>query len=116
MTGQELQDLGLQATSTGAGCACCSPTSHGAAAADATAVSATGDVVSARFLVEGMTCSHCVRSVTEEVSAIDGVSDVAVDLHAGGVSTVTVSSAAPVDAERVRAAVEEAGYSLASAS
>ena len=40
----------------------------------------------------------------------------AVDLHAGGVSTVTVSSATPVDAERVRAAVEEAGYSLASAS
>ena len=116
MTGQGFHDLGLQATSTGGGCACCSPTSHGAAATDATAVPATGDVVSAQFLVEGMTCSHCVRSVTEEVSTIDGVSDVAVDLHAGGVSTVTVSSAAPVDAERVRAAVEEAGYSLASAS
>ncbi len=116
MTGQGFQDLGLQATSTGGGCACCSPTSHGTAATDTTAVPAKGDTVSAQFLVEGMTCSHCVRSVTEEVSAIDGVSDVAVDLHAGGVSTVTVSSAAPVDAERVRAAVEEAGYSLASAS
>ena len=83
--------------------------------ASATAQPASGEV-SAQFLVEGMTCSHCVRSVTEEVSAIDGVSDVAVDLHAGGVSTVTVSSATPVDAERVRAAVEEAGYSLAAAS
>ncbi|CAI9394080.1 heavy-metal-associated domain-containing protein [Microbacterium sp. T2.11-28] len=116
MTGQGFQDLGLQATSTDAGCACCSPTSHGAAATDTTAVPATGDVVSAQFLVEGMTCSHCVRSVTEEVSAIDGVSDVAVDLRAGGVSTVTVSSATPVDAARVREAVEEAGYSLASVS
>ena len=72
--------------------------------------------MSAQFLVEGMTCSHCVRSVTEEVSASDGVSDVAVDLRAGGVSTVTVSSATPVDAARVREAVEEAGYSLASVS
>ncbi|KXC04926.1 heavy-metal-associated domain-containing protein [Microbacterium hominis] len=116
MTGQGFQDLGLQATSTGAGCACCSPTSDGTAATYTTAVPVTGDTVSAQFLVEGMTCSHCVRSVTEEVSAIDGVSDVAVDLHAGGVSTVTVSSAAPVDVERVRAAVEEAGYNLASAS
>lgn len=118
MTGQGFQDLGLQATSTGGGCACCSPTSHATAATDTGAPAqqtAAGETVSAQFLVEGMTCAHCVRSVTEEVSAIDGVSDVAVDLHAGGVSTV-VSSATPVDAERVRAAVEEAGYSLAAAS
>lgn len=75
-----------------------------------------GATVSAQFPVEGMTCEHCVRSVTEEVSAIEGVSGVAVELHAGGVSTVTVSGPTPVDAERVRKAVEEAGYSLASAS
>ncbi len=75
-----------------------------------------GAAVSTRFLVEGMTCEHCVRSVTEEVSSIEGVSAVDVDLHAGDVSTVTVSSAAPVDAQRVRQAVEEAGYSLATAS
>jgi len=119
MTEEGFQDLGLQATGTGGGCACCSPTSHGAETNDTDAPAqqtVAGDLVSAQFLVEGMTCSHCVRSVTEEVSAIDGVSDVAVDLHAGGVSTVTVSSAAPVDMEQVRAAVEEAGYSLASAS
>ena len=85
MTGQGFQDLGLQATS-GGGCACCSPTSHGTGAKDTgTPVqrTAAGETVSAQFLVEGMTCSHCVRSVTEEVSAIEGVSDVAVDLHAG---------------------------------
>ena len=75
-----------------------------------------GARVSARFLVEGMTCEHCVRSVTEEVSKVEGVSAVEVDLNAGGVSRVTVSSAAPVDADRVREAVEEAGYSLAAAS
>lgn len=117
MTGQGFQELGLQATN-GGGCACCAPTSHAATAnttASATAQPASGEV-SAQFLVEGMTCSHCLRSVTEEVSAIDGVSGVEVDLHAGGVSTVTVSSTAPVDAERVREAVEEAGYSLAAAS
>ena len=34
MTGQGFQDLGLQATSTGGGCACCSPTSHATAATD----------------------------------------------------------------------------------
>lgn len=75
-----------------------------------------GAAVSTRFLVEGMTCEHCVRSVTEEVSSIEGVSAVDVDLRAGDVSTVTVSSAAPVDPDRVREAVEEAGYSLAAAS
>lgn len=118
MAGQGLRDLGLRST-TGGGCACCSPTSHSTATKDAAALVAEpieGDEVSAQFLVEGMTCSHCVRSVTEEVSAIDGVSGVDVDLKAGGVSTVTVTSTAPVDAVQVRHAVEEAGYSLASTS
>lgn len=115
MTGRGFPDLGLQATNSG-GCACCGPASHGTAATaraqTATEQFAPGDVTM-QFLVEGMTCSHCVRSVTEEVSAIDGVSGVDVDLHAGGVSTVTVSSTAPVDAERVREAVEESGYRFA---
>ena len=60
--------------------------------------------------VTGMTCSHCVSSVSEEVGAIDGVTDVAVDLPTGA---VTVTSAEPIDEARVRAAVEEAGYTLA---
>ena len=62
------------------------------------------------FTVVGMTCGHCVTSVTEEVSAVPGVSTVDVDLESGG---LTVSSDAPVDEAAVRAAVEEAGYSLA---
>ena len=62
------------------------------------------------YTVTGMTCSHCVTSVSEEVGAIDGVTDVAVDLPTGA---VTVTSDRPVDDARVRAAVEEAGYQLA---
>ncbi|GAB6858023.1 heavy-metal-associated domain-containing protein [Microbacterium xylanilyticum] len=111
MTEQGIKDLGLQATN-GGGCACCSPTQSAAPTEAGTPTAAE----SAQFFVTGMTCSHCVSSVTEEISAIAGVSEVSVDLHAGGVSTVTVSSGAPVDAEQVRAAVEEAGYSLAPAS
>ena len=62
------------------------------------------------YTVTGMTCGHCVASVTEEISEIDGVRDVAVDLASGA---VTVTSDGPVDPADVRAAVEEAGYRLA---
>jgi copper chaperone CopZ len=61
------------------------------------------------YSVTGMTCSHCVASVTEEISTIDGVTDVAVDLPTGA---VTVTSERDLDREQVRAAVEEAGYRL----
>lgn len=62
------------------------------------------------YTVTGMTCEHCVRSVTEEISEIDGVSDVVVELTTGA---VTVTSSEPVPEADVRAAVEEAGYELA---
>ena len=62
------------------------------------------------YTVTGMTCAHCVRSVTEEISALDGVADVAVDLPTGAVA---VTSARPLDEAQLRAAVEEAGYVLA---
>ncbi|GAA4117078.1 heavy-metal-associated domain-containing protein [Knoellia locipacati] len=62
------------------------------------------------FTVTGMTCGHCVASVTEEVSEIDGVEDVAVDLETG---SVKVTSTTPLEDDAVRAAVEEAGYQLA---
>lgn len=67
----------------------------------------TGDKYA--YIVTGMTCEHCVRSVTEEVGAIDGVTDVAVDLPTG---RVTVSSTRELGVDDVRAAVEEAGYQL----
>ena len=67
---------------------------------------------SASYTVVGMTCGHCVNAVTEEVSSVPGVTGVDVDLATGG---LTVTRDAPVDAAAVRAAVEEAGYSVAAA-
>jgi copper chaperone CopZ len=61
------------------------------------------------FTVTGMTCGHCVASVTEEVQEIAGVEDVSVDLPTGAVS---ITSTAPLEESAVRAAVEEAGYRL----
>jgi len=69
-------------------------------------------VIEQHYLVEGMTCSHCVASITEEVSEIAGVESVSVDLLVGGASDVTVLSAVPVTVEGIRAAVTEAGYVL----
>lgn len=60
------------------------------------------------YTVTGMTCGHCVSSVTEEVTALAGVTDVTVDLESGAL-TVTGDASA----EDVKAAVEEAGYQLA---
>lgn len=62
------------------------------------------------WTVSGMTCGHCVASVTEEVSEIPGVRSVDVVLETG-VVTVVAETALTDDA--VRAAVEEAGYQLA---
>lgn len=61
------------------------------------------------FQVQGMTCGHCVSSVQSEVAAIDGVTAVDVDLATG---QLTVTSDAPVDANAVREAVDEAGYEV----
>ncbi|TFD25660.1 heavy-metal-associated domain-containing protein [Cryobacterium sp. TMS1-13-1] len=65
--------------------------------------------------VDGMTCGHCVASVTEEIGLIAGAENVTVELVKGGTSQVTVTSAAPLDRALVAAAVEEAGYQLVSA-
>lgn len=64
------------------------------------------------YLVQGMTCGHCVAAVTEELTAIDGVSAVEVELHAGGMSAARVTSVAPLSDAQVRAALDEAGYQL----
>ncbi len=62
------------------------------------------------YTVTGMTCGHCVASVTEEVQEIPGVTDVQVDLASG---SLRFSSEQPVSDADVKAAVEEAGYQLA---
>ena len=62
------------------------------------------------FTVTGMTCAHCQRAVTQEISGADGVESVAVDIAAG---KVTVTARRPVDRSEIAAAVDEAGYALA---
>lgn len=61
------------------------------------------------YNVTGMTCGHCAKAVSSEVSAVDGVTDVVVDVEAG---TVVVTGEG-VTEDAVRAAVDEAGYVLA---
>jgi copper chaperone len=108
MTGTQRIDLGL--TDANAGCSCCSThASHD----DQAPATIAADAMSADYLVEGMTCSHCVSSVTEELTAVDGVERVSVDLRVGAASRVTVMSEHPISVDAVRAAVEEAGYTLA---
>lgn len=66
------------------------------------------------YSVAGMTCDHCVKAVTDELSALDGVTSVEVALADDGPSAVTVTSEQPLEESAVAAAVDEAGYELAS--
>jgi copper chaperone CopZ len=65
--------------------------------------------VNTTYTVTGMSCGHCESAVTQEVERLDGVRVVSVDSGSG---LLTVASEQPVDDERVRAAVDEAGYEL----
>jgi copper chaperone CopZ len=65
--------------------------------------------VTSTYKVTGMSCGHCEISVSEEVSALEGVGEVRASAATG---LVTVVSAAELDEEAVRAAVGEAGYEL----
>ena len=66
--------------------------------------------VSTTINVSGMTCGHCVSSVSEELEALAGVETVDVDLNAGGVSTVTITSTEELSSAEIGEAVAEAGY------
>jgi copper chaperone len=71
-------------------------------------------MTTATYQVTGMTCEHCVRAVTGELTDLAGVREVTVDLRPGGESAVTVASDAPLTAGAVAAALDEAGdYQLA---
>ncbi|HET7305000.1 MAG TPA: heavy-metal-associated domain-containing protein [Segeticoccus sp.] len=66
------------------------------------------------YAVTGMTCDHCAHAVTEELNALSGVSEVRVDLVAGGESAVTVISDRDLSEAAVAGALDEAGdYRLA---
>ncbi|WP_437583088.1 heavy-metal-associated domain-containing protein [Paramicrobacterium sp. CJ85] len=106
-------DLGLSDKNAGGCCsggACMCGDDHGSGAhATATAEG----TVSTTFGVTGMSCGHCVNAVTEELSALGTVTGVNVDLRPGEESKVTVTSEDPLETASVRAAIEDAGYTLA---
>jgi copper chaperone CopZ len=61
------------------------------------------------FLVDGMTCGHCVSAVTAELAARVGDATVAVVLVEGGPSTVTITGGATLDDKQIDEALDEAG-------
>ncbi|MFF4505759.1 heavy-metal-associated domain-containing protein [Streptomyces sp. NPDC001401] len=91
-------------TETNSG-SCCGTGSCGSGAT----VDVQGAGVTTVYKVSGMTCGHCEGAVSQEISALDGVTAVTAVAKTG---EVTVISAAPLDEEAVRAAVDEAGYEL----
>lgn len=61
--------------------------------------------------VDGMSCEHCVSAVKKAVSALEGVSGVAVDL---GAKTVTIEhDPTIVGIEKMKTAIEDQGYDVA---
>jgi copper chaperone len=60
--------------------------------------------------VSGLTCGHSVSSVSEELESLAGVEEVDVDLNAGGISTVTITSSQELSPSEISEAVAEAGY------
>jgi copper chaperone CopZ len=107
-------DLGL--TDKGDHCACSG--AHGGEGehrATGTAAHPSGEAIRRHYLVAGMTCAHCVASVTEELTAVDGVESVTVDLKAGAASPIMVVSSRLIQVDEIRRAVSEAGYDLVTA-
>ncbi|GHF53777.1 hypothetical protein GCM10018790_34510 [Kitasatospora xanthocidica] len=96
-------EAALEVTTEGSSCC-------GSCGTGATTAPATGSASTSAFQVKGMTCGHCVSSVTAELKKLDGVTDVAVDLTTG---KVTVGSTRPLADADVAAAIDEAGYDLA---
>jgi copper chaperone len=60
--------------------------------------------------VDGMSCEHCARAVTNAVSGISGTQDVSVDLKGGTVTFNFDSGNAKLDA--IEAAITEEGYTV----
>ena len=62
--------------------------------------------------INGMTCGHCVASVTEELSEVPGVLNVEVILNSGATSKATVVTNTELDDNALRDAVSEAGFEM----
>ncbi|WP_350348744.1 heavy metal-associated domain-containing protein [Agromyces sp. G08B096] len=93
-----------------ASCSCCAVPATTSASADEQA--AATDAIVAEYAVAGMTCGNCVAHVTSDLSALEGVRAVEVDLVAGGVSTVRVTSDVALETDVVAEAVADAGYQV----
>ncbi|MFC0601025.1 heavy-metal-associated domain-containing protein [Streptomyces palmae] len=87
---------------------CC--TTDGSCGGSGTAAGTESGTVTTVYQVTGMTCGHCEGAISQEISAIEGVSSVQAVAATG---KVTVVSASALDDEAIRAAVDEAGYELA---
>ncbi|GAA2564489.1 copper chaperone CopZ [Neomicrococcus aestuarii] len=111
--------MNLLPVTNNSSCSCCSPKGgdeHGSSSATINLSNSQENTMSEslKVSIDGMTCGHCVASVTEEISSIEGVEKVDVDLNAGGISTATITSSKPIDETAVGEAVAEAGYTLVS--
>ncbi|AUI52900.1 MULTISPECIES: heavy-metal-associated domain-containing protein [Arthrobacter] len=67
-----------------------------------------------RVGISGMTCNHCIASVTEELMELDGVEIVTIDLNKDGISTASITSGMALDPDKISDAVTEAGYQVVS--
>lgn len=96
------------------GCGCCASQTTTSVNQDRETEKDLSTALTTTFTVTGMTCGHCVAAVTEELTAVPGVTEVSVDLVPGGTSTVSVTSDGPISRDEVAAALDEAGdYHLA---
>ena len=89
-----------------AGCSCCSTN----AATPPRHETPRQETADAEFLVEGLTCGHCVETVQKAASAVEGVNAATVELVAGGTSRLRLAGSA--DPAAVGEAVSAAGYTV----
>jgi len=62
-----------------------------------------------KILIEGMSCKHCVKHVEDALKEIEGIISVKVDLKN---KNATVDLANEINDERIRSAIEDAGYEV----
>jgi copper chaperone len=62
-----------------------------------------------KIKIQGMTCEHCVRAVTNALSGVEGVTNVKVSLEK---NEAVFDTSSQVDMEKIKKAVEEEGYKV----
>ena len=110
-TSESRTELPLASTAQ-QGCGCCSPAAKTRAPATVN-VQPAAQGSNGEYVVEGLTCGHCVQTVEQAVSGVTGVESATVDLVPGGASRLTVTGTA--DREALAEAVSSSGYVLTGA-